>query len=346
MALDSVTFAMVVAAAFMHASWNLIARRYKGNVSMLALGTTMVVCLLGLVEVGRAYRNGKRETLGDLGGTGVPYGIASGTVHGLYLWLLAKGYELGLLSVVYPIARGSGVALAALLGLAILHTSGAHYSVEAIVGVVSVCVGIAFIGLPAKNAGRFLGQFLLTLQPRVALISTTTPPVSAAAQGLEGGPPSAPRGAVVETNVDEAGGSEATEEDESEPGLGESDTMPLIPEDTTESTTRRGPLPPPRVCVSEGPPSPPSPWRVAAVAAAVGMCTAAYSVLDSSAVETIDPIFYIILRNGLTVVVMLPGLLCYRREELLETLRSKKGASFAIGIGMVSHLRKILTRLT
>ncbi len=41
--------------------------------------------------------------------------VGTGLVHALYTYLLARAYELGELSVVYPIARGTGVGLTSLL---------------------------------------------------------------------------------------------------------------------------------------------------------------------------------------------------------------------------------------
>ena len=80
----------------------------------------------------------------------------SGLVHLPYLWLLALAYTHGDFGVSYPLARGGGAALAALLGVALL---GDHLTTGEVVGVVVIVGGLGLLswGATARNAGLALG---------------------------------------------------------------------------------------------------------------------------------------------------------------------------------------------
>lgn len=70
--------------------------------------------------------------------------IATAAVHSLYVLSLGLGYSLGGVSVVYPIARGTGVALAATLAPFVFARGIAGIGVA---GIALIVVGITTIGL-------------------------------------------------------------------------------------------------------------------------------------------------------------------------------------------------------
>jgi uncharacterized membrane protein len=72
-----------------------------------------------------------------------PYVVATGVVHALYFLLLSRAYEEGEISLVYPIARGTGVAGTALAANLVIHESLSGLGVA---GVVTVAVGIFLLG--------------------------------------------------------------------------------------------------------------------------------------------------------------------------------------------------------
>jgi len=71
--------------------------------------------------------------------TGIFCIIATGLIHSVYFRLLAAGYEAGEISLVYPIARGSGIALTAILAGLLLKE---QLAVLGSIGIGLVCLGI------------------------------------------------------------------------------------------------------------------------------------------------------------------------------------------------------------
>jgi drug/metabolite transporter (DMT)-like permease len=73
-----------------------------------------------------------------------PYILATGIIHAFYFILLSKAYNYGNISVVYPIARGSGVISTAVVAFFLLREA---ISLFGIAGVLCTSIGILFIGL-------------------------------------------------------------------------------------------------------------------------------------------------------------------------------------------------------
>ena len=71
--------------------------------------------------------------------------LATGVIHGLYFLALSAAYQRGEMSVVYPVARGSGIALTAMGGTWLLDE---HLSVTGYVGIAAVTRGILLFALP------------------------------------------------------------------------------------------------------------------------------------------------------------------------------------------------------
>ena len=138
--------ALVLAAALLHALWNIAAKKAGGN-HHFALISVLLTCVLwaplalwlGWYEWPRW---GAREgaTL-----------AASAVVHVLYFTVLLTGYRKSDLTVVYPVARGSGPLLASAAAVLLL---GERLALVGAAGVVAVCGGVFLIaGGPAPGAG-------------------------------------------------------------------------------------------------------------------------------------------------------------------------------------------------
>lgn len=69
--------------------------------------------------------------------------VGSGVLHSCYFTLLQRGYRVGDLSVVYPLARGTGPMLSTALAIAVL---GERPSGLAIAGAVLICGGVFVLG--------------------------------------------------------------------------------------------------------------------------------------------------------------------------------------------------------
>ena len=75
------------------------------------------------------------------------YVVATGVIHAVYLIAVAVAYKKGNMSIVYPVARGSGVAGTAVLSVPLL---GAPMTTGALLGVLCVVLGIFIVGLQAS----------------------------------------------------------------------------------------------------------------------------------------------------------------------------------------------------
>lgn len=113
--MDAVALALVLASAFLHAGWNLLAKRLHGG-----FGVAWCYSLVGtvaLTPLGLAWWRIAEPSL-----TLVHWGFLFGSavLHIGYMVSLQKGYGHGDLSLVYPLARGTGPALATIAAIAFL----------------------------------------------------------------------------------------------------------------------------------------------------------------------------------------------------------------------------------
>jgi drug/metabolite transporter (DMT)-like permease len=138
------SLALVVLAAFIHATWNLLAKRAA------AAGPTFVVAY-GLVAV-LAYAPWVLWLVahGDVAWSWpmVAAILASGLIHLGYSLALQRGYQVADFSVVYPVARGSAPMLSTLGAVLVL---GEALTGLRVLGVLGVVAGILLI----STQGRF-----------------------------------------------------------------------------------------------------------------------------------------------------------------------------------------------
>ncbi|MBF0277540.1 MAG: EamA family transporter [SAR324 cluster bacterium] len=100
--------------------------------------------------------------------TGWIYIIASGIIHTPYSIFLAHAYQHGEISVVYPIARGSGIGLTALLGWSFLEETG---SFPGTAGIALIFGGILFLGVPAYRQKESLHKIGLALSVGCTIVA-------------------------------------------------------------------------------------------------------------------------------------------------------------------------------
>jgi uncharacterized membrane protein len=138
---------LVLLAAVLHASWNIAAKRAGGD-QRFSLLTSLLTSVLWL-PAGLWF--GWHE-LPHWGWTQWGALVASAAVHLLYFNSLLKGYRVGDLTVVYPLARGSAPLLTAAVAVLLL---GETLSLAGAAGVLAVCAGVFLIaGGPALWRGR------------------------------------------------------------------------------------------------------------------------------------------------------------------------------------------------
>ncbi len=133
---------LVLAAAGLHALWNIAAKHAGGDhrfafvaVSMTAVLWAPVALWFGIDEVPRW--------------TALQWAAvtASAAIHVVYFLTLLRGYREADLTVVYPVARGSGPLITAVVAMTLL---GEPATLPAVLGVLGVCGGVFLVaGGPA-----------------------------------------------------------------------------------------------------------------------------------------------------------------------------------------------------
>lgn len=151
--------ALVLGAALLHASWNLLAKRARGGAEFVWLFASLT-----LVAYAPAVAVYVRLAHPVLRPPQLLFAAVSSVLHVAYFVSLQRGYRAGDLSLVYPLARGSGPALAALLAIAVL---GERPGPLGLAGAALVVLSVFVLsgGGPLRGSGsggRAAGYGLLT----------------------------------------------------------------------------------------------------------------------------------------------------------------------------------------
>jgi drug/metabolite transporter (DMT)-like permease len=132
--MTGLAISLILAAAFVHATWNLLAKRagageaflwmvFAASIVIYAPITAWIVIVqrphIGLVQVG--------------------FVLGTALLHLAYFVMLTRGYRLGDLSLIYPLARGTGPALSTAAAIAFF---GERPTPLAIVGAALVVLGV------------------------------------------------------------------------------------------------------------------------------------------------------------------------------------------------------------
>jgi drug/metabolite transporter (DMT)-like permease len=153
---------LVTAAAVIHAAWNALAKRGRDQLAFLWAAQSLSGVWLVPFALWRFGADG-------LPAAGVPYVFATIVLHALYFYTLGTAYRHGDLSLVYPVARGLGVALVPVLAFAFwgerlspLGVAGVALVVSGIVGLHVTGVGVATLLGRLRASGRGTGWALAT----------------------------------------------------------------------------------------------------------------------------------------------------------------------------------------
>ncbi|MDQ6859038.1 MAG: DMT family transporter [Chloroflexota bacterium] len=142
--------ALVLASAVAHATWNLFAKRSGGGVPFLWLALTLSIPLYAPIAVAVVLLSGAH-----IGPVEVAWMGVNGALNVAYFIFLQRGYRAGDLSIVYPLARGTGPVLATIGAIVIF---GERPTPLAIAGAVSIAVGVFVLtGDPRKLRKRGVG---------------------------------------------------------------------------------------------------------------------------------------------------------------------------------------------
>ncbi len=128
--MSTTIFLLVLCSAATHASWNFAARKVSGDFGVVWLALVIVSFLALPFAVAAADAPTRRA---------VPFMLATAAINAVYFLALAKAYQLGGLTQVYPVARGSGVVGAAVASEVLLRERLGAFGA---LGVGFVCAGL------------------------------------------------------------------------------------------------------------------------------------------------------------------------------------------------------------
>lgn len=174
-------FVLILTAAFIHASWNLLAKRAGGGAPFVwaaAVAGTFLFLPISIALGTFQQVAWNWQTVVFLAGSGV--------LQTLYFITLQRGYKVGDLSLVYPLARGTGPLLATFAAIILLGERPAPLGV---VGAGLVVTGVFAISFTAPRGdasrrwaiayGLLTGVFIAsyTVWDKVAVSALLLPPV-------------------------------------------------------------------------------------------------------------------------------------------------------------------------
>lgn len=190
--MTGLAFGLVLVSAVMHASWNFLAKRVGGGMAVVWLFSA-ISALIYLPLVIAILLIQKPV----MGGFEILFLVGTVVLHILYYFLLTRGYRAGDLSMVYPLARGTGPVLSVIGAIILL---GERPMPGVVFGAILVGLGVFIImgnpfALRANSAA--IGYGLLcglsiaayTLVDKQAVSALMISPVlltwfSSAAQGI------------------------------------------------------------------------------------------------------------------------------------------------------------------
>jgi drug/metabolite transporter (DMT)-like permease len=123
---------LALCAAFVHAAWNLLLSRARDSEAATAVALTAGT--LAFAPVAAATWQMSSQAL--------PWAAGSAALELLYLGMLARAYQQGELTLVYPVARGSAPLLILLFSVSVL---GLSIHAAAIIGVCLVAAGVLLV---------------------------------------------------------------------------------------------------------------------------------------------------------------------------------------------------------
>ncbi|MBP6676213.1 MAG: EamA family transporter [Vitreoscilla sp.] len=129
--------ALVLMAALLHAAWNVAAKKAGGNHHFVLMGAVLIVLLWAPLGTWVAW-----DAVPRWGATEWGLIVASALVHLVYFNVLLKGYRVSDLTVVYPVARGTGPLLSSVGAMVLLAETPSLWS---LLGLAAVVAGIWLI---------------------------------------------------------------------------------------------------------------------------------------------------------------------------------------------------------
>ncbi len=133
---------LILIAAVLHALWNLIAKQAGGGPAFVWLYGTTSALLLSPLAGALIFSQHPQLSF-----VGLSFTFTSALLHAGYFVVLQEAYREGELSVVYPVARGTGPVLSTAAAIAVL---GERPSALALCGAVLVALSVFTLARPAR----------------------------------------------------------------------------------------------------------------------------------------------------------------------------------------------------
>ena len=135
--MSTLAFSLVVLAGFIHACWNIAAKKAGGDARFSFFSSVWMALIWAPVGLWAGWSVVPRWGWVEWAFIG-----ASAVMHVVYFIVLLRGYRKADLTVVYPLARGSGPLLSSMVAIVLL---GEQISALGVAGIAGVVVGVFLI---------------------------------------------------------------------------------------------------------------------------------------------------------------------------------------------------------
>lgn len=180
--MSALALALVLAAAFVHAMWNYILKRSGGGTIFVWWFAALSAVIYAPLTFAVVWWMQPRLEWMHFG-----LMLASAVLHTGYYMLLDRGYRFGDLSLVYPLARGSGPLITVVVAIVLLQEEPTGL---ALTGALLICAGAVLLtgdlkklrergSLPAVGFALLTGGMIAsyTVVDKIAVAAYLVPPV-------------------------------------------------------------------------------------------------------------------------------------------------------------------------
>jgi len=148
--MSGIALVLVLASAFLHATWNYLTKKSEEKVVFIWL----FLLASGLFYLPFFLYFFSRTAITSLGWLCI---TATILLHAFYFWFLSRAYEKGELSLVYPLARGMGPFFVPFLAVGFI---GESLSFQGISGIALIILGIYTLHLTSFTRRDFFQPIL------------------------------------------------------------------------------------------------------------------------------------------------------------------------------------------
>jgi len=130
-------FALILLAGIIHAGWNIVAKKANGDARFSFQASVFNMLVWAPVGITLGWNVVPGWGMAEWG-----FVVLSGVLHVFYFIVLLRGYRRSDLTVVYPLARGSGPLLSSLVAVLFL---GEKISLFGVAGIAGVVLGVFLV---------------------------------------------------------------------------------------------------------------------------------------------------------------------------------------------------------